>query len=242
MGNAVGDAYDNAMCMGFFASSLAGAQHITHDGLCDRRRWRRNKSVGVCGTRERFVARTSTVREAEMEDTSDSRELGGGDRQADDALAARWLAEHWDAMVAMAGQRAPGGSATTPEDIAQEALLAAYGCRDRLEDFAGERAWLMAFVRNKAREAVRRRMRRGRKLPLAYADMGTDVDPVASDDRRERVLDAALGLPAKQREIVDLILDGCSDDEVAISTGLNKGTVWVYKHRAIRSLKASLRP
>ncbi len=51
------------------------------------------------------------------------------------------------------------------------------------------------------------------------------------------MLDAAPGLPRKQREIVDLILDGCSDDEIAVSTGLKKGTVWVYKHRAIGGLK-----
>ena len=140
-------------------------------------------------------------------------------------------------MVELARQWA-AGCATTPEDIAQEAFLAAYERRARLVDPAGERAWLLAFVRHKAREAVRRRMRRGRKLPLEYADLETDGHPLAGNDwRRELVLDAAAGLPRKQREIVDLILDGCSDDEIAFSTGLKKGTVWVCKHRAVRELK-----
>lgn len=172
-----------------------------------------------------------------MADTRDSEGPGGGNRQADEALATRWLAEHWDAMVELARQWA-AGCATTPEDIAQDALLAAYERRARLVDPAGERAWLLAFVRNKAREAVRRRMRRGSKLPLEYADLETDGHPLACNDwRREQVLDAAPGLPGKQMEIVELILDGCGDDEIVVSTGLKKGTVWVYKHRAIRKLK-----
>lgn len=177
-----------------------------------------------------------------MADTRDSGGPGGSDRQADEALAARWMAEHWDAMVDLARQWA-AGHATTPEDIAQAALLAAYERRARLVDPAGERAWLLAFVRNKAREAVRWRMRHGRKLPLEYADLETDVRPAACNDwRREQVLDAAAGLPGKQRGIVDFILDGCSDDEIAVSTGLKKGTVWVYKHRAVRELKEVLGP
>ncbi len=172
-----------------------------------------------------------------MADTRDSERPGGGNRQADEALVTRWLAEHWDAMVELARQRA-AGCATTPEDIAQDALLAAYERRARLVDPGGERAWLQAFVRNKAREAVRRRMRRGSKLPLEYADLETDGHPLACNDRRrEQVMDAAPGLPGKQMEIVELILDGCSDDEIAVSTGLKKGTVWVYKHRAIGKLK-----
>lgn len=177
-----------------------------------------------------------------MADTRDSGGPGGGDRQTDEALAARWLAGHWDAMVELARKWATG-CATAPEDIAQEALVAAYERRARLVDPAGERAWLLAFVRNKAREAVRRRMRRGRRLPLEYADLETDVRPAAcSDWRREQALDATPGLPGKQREIVGLILDGCSDDEIAVSTGLKKGTVWVYKHRAVRELKEVLGP
>ena len=34
-----------------------------------------------------------------------------------------------------------------------------------------------------------------------------------------------------------LILDGCSHDEIAATTGLKRGTLWVSKHRAIRKLK-----
>ena len=42
----------------------------------------------------------------------------------------------------------------TAEDITQEALWAAYQRRHRLIDSAKEQAWLLAFVRNKGRDAL----------------------------------------------------------------------------------------
>ena len=128
---------------------------------------------------------------AEMHDSQRHSDDGHEDGMA---LASRWLTEHWDAMVELARQWA-AGYATTPEDIAQEALLAAYERRDRLVDPAGERAWLLAFVRNKGREALRRTRRRGKKLPEEYADLEADGNPVGCDDsRRERGPERCCGL------------------------------------------------
>ena len=175
---------------------------------------------------------------AEMHDSQRHPDDGHEDGMA---LASRWLTEHWDAMVELARQWAAGG-ATTPEDIAQEALLAAYERRDRLVDPAGERAWLLAFVKNKGREAVRRTRRRGRRLPEEHADLEADGNPVGCDESlRERILNATAGLPGRQEEIVSLVLDGWPDDEIAATTGLKKGTLRVYKHRAIRKLKELIR-
>lgn len=167
--------------------------------------------------------------------------LQAGDREDGMTVAARWMDEHWDAMV-QAARRYAGSVSATPEDIAQEALWAAYERRDRLVDTTGERAWLLAFVRNKAREALRRSRRRGNRLPEEYADCGVDPNPSDFHDaRREQVLEAAAILPEAQEKIVHLILRGCRDDEIAASTGLKKGTAWVYKHRAIRKLKRIVR-
>lgn len=185
---------------------------------------------------------------AELDWRSDLPEPNGSERGADDGrqaselLASRWMSEHWASMVRTAGKWATGYGAAA-EDIAQEALWAAYERRARLVDPAGERAWLLAFVRNKGREAVRRSSRRGERLPEEYAKLGADGNPGEYDDiRRERVLKAARSLPGIQQEIVHLVLDEWRDDEVAASTGLKKGTLWVYKHRAIRKLKRMLDP
>lgn len=165
---------------------------------------------------------------------------GDGCLEAGEALAVRWMAKHWDAMVDMANKWA-GACAITPEDIAQEALWAAYERRDRLVDPTGERAWLLAFVRNKAREAVKRNVRCGERLPGEYVDTYSDGDPVTNEDsRQERVLEVASRLPCKQKEIVRLLLKGRSDDEIASALHLKKGTLWVYKHRAIQKLKEML--
>ena len=79
----------------------------------------------------------------------------GGGHQDGDGLAARWMARHWAAMVE-AARRYAGGCPMTAEDIAQEALWAAFERRDRLVDPAGERAWLLAFVGNEGRAAATR--------------------------------------------------------------------------------------
>lgn len=171
---------------------------------------------------------------------------GDSERSRDDGrcdgvtLATRWMTEHWAAMVEMAG-RCPGRGAATAEDIAQEALWAAYERRNRLVDATGERAWLLAFVRNKTRDARKRRGRRGQRLPEEYADSKGDAAPLECDNaRRDSILEAAARLPDRQEEIVHLALAGCSDDEIAASTGLKKGTLWVYQHRAVRKLKQIL--
>lgn len=177
-----------------------------------------------------------------MGEERDAERRLAGDREDGVNVATRWMDEHWDAMV-QAARRYAGSGAATPEDIAKEALWVAYERRDRLVDTAGERAWLQAFVRNKGREAVRRRGRRGKRLPVEYVDTEGDATSVECDDpRRERVLEAVRRLPESQQEIVRLMVDGCCDDEIAASTGLKKGTLWVYRHRAIGKLKQMLGP
>ena len=172
----------------------------------------------------------------------DAERRQASDREEGVNVARRWMDEHWDAMV-QAARRYAGGGVATPEDIAQEALCAAYKRRDRLVDTAGERAWLLAFVRNKGREAIRRRGRRGKRVPVEYVDTERDAAYVECDDpRRERVLEAVQRLPESQQEIVRLMLDGCCDDGIAATTRMKKGTLWVYRHRAIGKLKQMLGP
>ena len=172
----------------------------------------------------------------------DAERRRASDREDGVNVARRWMDEHWDAMAQAARRYACSGAAT-PEDIAQEALCAAYERRDRLVDTAGERAWLLAFVRNKGREAVRRRGRRGKRLPVEYVDAEGDATYVECDDpRRERVLEAVRRLPESQQGIVRLMFDGYNDNEIAATTELKNGTLRVYRHRAIRKLKQMLGP
>ena len=71
----------------------------------------------------------------------------------------RWLRDGWIDTGPRWWRRPVGTPAAAPsraEDIAQEALWAAYQRRDRLVDPAGERAWLLAFVGNEGRAAATR--------------------------------------------------------------------------------------
>lgn len=160
----------------------------------------------------------------------------GGGHQDGDGLAARWMARHWAAMVE-AARRYAGGCPMTAEDIAQEALWAAFERRDRLVDPAGERAWLLAFVRNKGREAVRQRRRGGDRLPDEYLDAAVAPSTLDIPDlRRDRVLEVLPRLPDTERIIVRRILDGWVSEAIASELRLKKGTYYVYKHRAKKTL------
>ena len=157
-------------------------------------------------------------------------------RNKDDELAARWMVRHWDAMVKLA-RRYAGGCPLTAEDIAAEALKEAYRQRHRLKDPAGERAWLLAFVRRKGLEAVKARQRDGKRRSERDPDTVEVADPVdILAEWRDWVLENLLTLPEKQQEIVKLVFDGWRDAEGAAELGMEEGTYRVYKSRARKKL------
>ena len=159
---------------------------------------------------------------------------GSGRQDGDARLAARWMDRHWAAMVE-AARRYAGGCPMAAEDIAQEALWAAYQRRDRLADPAGERAWLLASVGNEGRAAVERRRRRGERLPEEYLEAA--ADPNTPDGRRRQVLEVLPRLPKTQRRVVRLLLDGWSREQVASRLRLKMEAYWFHKYGAIQRIR-----
>jgi RNA polymerase sigma-70 factor (ECF subfamily) len=66
-----------------------------------------------------------------------------------------WLEEHGDALFRYALAR--GVQRDAAEDLVQECFLAALTARDRFEGDASERTWLMAILRHKIVDHVRRK-------------------------------------------------------------------------------------
>lgn len=67
----------------------------------------------------------------------------------------RWLEEHGDALFRYALSR--GVRRDAAEDLVQECFLAALRARDRFEGDSSERTWLLAILRHKIIDHVRRR-------------------------------------------------------------------------------------
>ena len=141
------------------------------------------------------------------------------------------------------------GSEDEAEDVAQDAILAAYLDLDSLRDPDRFASWLYGIGLNLARMRVRSRPRRIPIEELADGPLATDPTPEQALEAAEllelvrRALDV---LPAAQRDVVLLhYFEGLTCQEIAALLGQSTGTVRVRLHRArgrLRGRLAALRP
>jgi len=138
------------------------------------------------------------------------------------------------------------GGATEAEDAAQEGFVKAWRALGRFRAGAPFRPWLLRIVAN---EAHNRRRSTGRRAHLAVRAAaaepsgGAAPSPEASvldAERRDELLAAVNALPDDQRVVVALrYFAGLSEDEVAQTLGLAKGTVKSRTSRALERLRES---
>ena len=173
----------------------------------------------------------------ETASTSDAylvRKAQAGDSQAFGVLVSRYMRAAYAVGLSVTGHH---GDA---EDAAQEAFMVALA---RLDDcrnpdrFAG---WLLAIVRNRARNLVRREVLRDTDvLPETAAARGRTPEKEAEHaELQERLEKALQRLPEVQREIVLLHdLEGWRHREIAERLGIPSGTVRSHLHFARKSLR-----
>lgn len=162
----------------------------------------------------------------------------GGEAGAFEALVRRHLRSAYAVALAQLGDEADA------EDAAQDAFVTAL---ERLEECRQPEkfgSWLLAIVRNRARD--RRRWRTVRDaLPLEAAEgaRGT-ADPLGDAERgqlRGDLLAALETLPETQREVVLLFdLEGWTHREIAAQLGITEGSARVQLFNARRALRARL--
>lgn len=164
----------------------------------------------------------------------------GGDAEAFAGLVRRHLRAAYAAALAILAEPADA------EDVCQDAFVIAL---ERLEEcrqperFA---AWLLQIVRNRARDARRRRTVRA-ALPLeATAVVASAANPAREAERsdlRRRLLEALAQLPELLREVVLLHdLEGWRHREIAQALELPEGTVRSHLFHARRRLREFLAP
>lgn len=141
------------------------------------------------------------------------------------------------------------GNEVDAEDVAQDAILAAYLDLDRLRDPDRFASWLYGIGLNMARMRVRSRPRRIPIEELVDGPLSTDPTPEQAVEAAELlalVRHALEVLPSAQRDVVLLhYYEGLTCQEIAALLGQSTGTVRVRLHRArgrLRGRLAILRP
>jgi RNA polymerase sigma-70 factor (ECF subfamily) len=120
------------------------------------------------------------------------------------------------------------------EEVLQSVYLSILEGRARFDGRSSFRTWLFAVVRNMAARAHRRRWLEARApwRLLGGAPDPAPVDPVASEERGARVRRALGTLPARQREVLDLVFfHEMTVEQAAEVMEVSTGTARTHYHR-----------
>lgn len=136
------------------------------------------------------------------------------DREAFTLLASASLRAVYAGALAVVSRRSDA------EDVAQEALLAAYEKRASCRDPARFRAWLLQIVRNRALNFLERRRLRDVPGTEAAAPVEWELPLLPDVGLRERLRAAMAHLSATQRAVVLLHdTEGWTHEEIAARLG-----------------------
>ncbi len=132
------------------------------------------------------------------------------------------------------------GSRTGAEDLAQEALVAAYRSWDDIRSKDNPSAWVRRILLNKASSAYRRRLAEAK----AFARRGKDVDSVPFPNvtgEADQILAEVRRLPRRQTQVIALAyLEGLRPSEIATVLGISPKSVSTHLRRARQTLSNRL--
>ncbi len=175
----------------------------------------------------------------------------------DSALLSRfdprsWVERHGDYLFRYAIARVRQADAA--EDLVQETLLSAWKGRAEFSGHATERTWLIAILKRKAIDWLRKRVREqlhavaaerdrfaespfdrrgGWKVPPGRWNRSTPVEPLDREEFWATIHSCLDKLPTRLHEAFVLrYLDEAASDEVCRELGLTPSNLWVVLHRA----------
>jgi RNA polymerase sigma-70 factor, ECF subfamily len=157
--------------------------------------------------------------------------VGGQSTEAFEAFARRERTR----LVAFAW--ALTGSLAASEELAQEALMAAWQGWDRVGTYERPGTWARRVVANRAAGVHRRAGREHRAVDRLVGSGGSDEPDVAIDAENAALWDTVRALPLRQAQVVVLhYLEDRSVGEIAAILGCAEGTVKAHLHRGRRQL------
>ena len=131
------------------------------------------------------------------------------------------------------------GSRGAADDLAQDALLAAYRHWDRVSRYENPGGWVRRVVANRSVSVARRRLSESRAL-MRFG--GQRVVLAELSPESEELWSAVRGLPRRQAQVIALhYWNGLGTAEIAAELELSEGTVKTHLQRARHSLAAVLR-
>jgi RNA polymerase sigma factor (sigma-70 family) len=182
--------------------------------------------------------------QSELRDRELISRIRGGDEDAFRGLYRRY------APSARALAQRVVRQANLAEDIVQEAFLAIWENPDGYDPGRGSvRSWLMTTVHHRAVDAVRREEAQRRRMDEAAGETvilvqdpaDQVVEEVGLPEERAAILSALDGLPAEQRQVIELMyFDGLTQSKIADRLQLPLGTVKSRTLLGMRRLRTSL--
>ncbi len=168
--------------------------------------------------------------------------------QAGDAAAYRALLRECVGLVQALARR-KGVSPGRVDDVVQETFLSVHRAMQTYDPRRSFTAWLSAIAQRRAIDVLRSDTRRwGRELnvPVAYEsfpDVAAAPDRALDGGQVDGTLRLAIGrLTDAQREALErLVIEEKSLEEAAAITGRREGALKVNLHRALKTLRATLR-
>lgn len=163
-----------------------------------------------------------------------------GDREAQDALVRRYLADVYRVAYRLLGEE------DLAQDAAQDAMVNAMRALDRFREEASFRTWVLRIAANSAKSHARRRWRK-REVTLRAVEglAGEEADPEETAvvrDEAARVKAVLETLPRKQRMAVELrVNQGLEYPEVARILNCSTGAARVNYHLGIKKLRELMR-
>jgi RNA polymerase sigma-70 factor (ECF subfamily) len=133
------------------------------------------------------------------------------------------------------------------EDLVQDVLLSVHTARATYAPARPFMPWLMAIIHNRLADSARREFRRKgnevlvETIPETFSPAGTNIKEEPYRDS-EALRNAIHRLPKGQRESIELLkLRELSLKEASVESGMSIGALKVAVHRAIKSLRVTLR-
>jgi RNA polymerase sigma-70 factor (ECF subfamily) len=169
--------------------------------------------------------------------------------QAGDSVAYQTLLRDCIPVIKTVARRR-GVAAAHVDDVVQDVLLTIHRARHTYDPNRSFTAWLCVITERRAIDLLRRIRRQDLRevhAPLAFE---SHVDQAADPARGLAYADAAgivtraiAGLPARQREAVErIVLEERSLADAAALTQRSKSSLKVNLHRALKTLRDSIKP
>lgn len=161
---------------------------------------------------------------------------------APEEVVRSWVRQYRSRMLRAA--RGYEGRSTTGEDIVQEAFCRAVRQFHTLRTQTAIGKWLEGITKRVGYQIVKKRSRREllAEENIPELELGV-VNPSRSepDPRVGLVMATAESLPEAQREVLRLsLVEGMTVGEIAEALGRPEGTIRVYRHRAVCTLRKLL--